>query len=72
MDTHSNIKADKAATIKRRIYPPHLYMRFSNGQVGHLLRKSRGILTVLQISSPGNFPKGPAGKNSGVENTNSR
>jgi|SRR5215470_340249 len=58
MDTHSNIKADRAATIKRRIYPPHLSMGFSNGQAGQLLRKSRGILIVLQISLPGSFPQG--------------
>jgi hypothetical protein len=54
----SNIKADKAATIKRRIYHPHLSMGFSNCQIDQLLRKSRGILTVLQISLPGSFPQG--------------
>jgi len=58
MDMHNNIKADKAATIKRRINPPRLSMGFSNGQVGQLLRKSRGITTVLQISLPGSFPRG--------------
>src|SRR5262245_37046286 len=40
---HSKIKADKAAIIKRRIYPPHL---------------SRGILIVLQISLFESFPQG--------------
>jgi hypothetical protein len=58
MDTHSNIKADRAAITKRCIYPPHQSMRFSNGQAGKLLRKSRGILTVLQFSLPGSFPQG--------------
>jgi hypothetical protein len=58
MDTHSNIKVDKAAITKRRINPPHISMGFSNGQVGLLLRKSRGITTVLQISLPGSFPRG--------------
>src|SRR5262245_25362542 len=53
---YSNIKADKAATIKRRIYP--LCMGLSNGHGGQQLRKSRGILSVMQISSLGSFPRG--------------
>jgi hypothetical protein len=52
MDMYNNIKVDMAATIKRRINPPRLSMGFSNGRVGQLLRKSRGITTVLQISLP--------------------
>jgi len=40
--THSNIEADRAAITRRRIYPPHLSMGFSNGQAGQLLRKSIG------------------------------
>src|SRR5262245_44727275 len=43
MDTHCNIKTDKAAIIKRRIYPPNL---------------SRGILIVLLISMFDSFPRG--------------
>jgi hypothetical protein len=58
MDMHNNIKAEKAATIKRRINPPHLSMGFPDGQADQLLRKSRGIRTVLQISLPGSFPRG--------------
>jgi hypothetical protein len=58
MDMHNNVKADKAATIKRRINPPRLSMGFSNGQGGQLLGKSKEITTVLQISLPGNFPRG--------------
>jgi hypothetical protein len=58
MGANSNIKADKAAIPKRRIYSPHLPMEFSSGQAGKLLRKSRGILTVLQISLPESFPRG--------------
>jgi hypothetical protein len=27
IDVHSSIKADKAAIIKRRIYPPHLSLK---------------------------------------------
>jgi hypothetical protein len=50
MGVHSNIKADKAAITKRRIYPPHLSMEFSNGQAGQLLSTSRGILIVSQMS----------------------
>jgi hypothetical protein len=33
-------------------------MGFSKGQAGQLLRKSRGILTVLRISLLGSFPQG--------------
>jgi hypothetical protein len=58
MDMYNNIKADKAATLKRRINPPRLSMGFSNGQVGQLLRKSWGITIVLQISLPGSLPWG--------------
>jgi hypothetical protein len=56
--THSNIKADKAAIIVGNIYHPHLCMGFSNGQAGQLLRKSRGISTVLRISLLGSFTRG--------------
>jgi hypothetical protein len=56
--THSDIKADKAAIIVGNIYHPHLSMGFSNGQVGLLLRKSRGILNVLRKSLLGSFPQG--------------
>jgi hypothetical protein len=42
-DTHSNIKADKAAITKRPIYPPHI---------------SRGILIVLEISLFESSPQG--------------
>jgi hypothetical protein len=62
MGAHGNIKADKAAITKRRIYPPNLSTWFSNGQIGQLLRKSRVISSGLQISLFGSFPKGPAGK----------
>jgi hypothetical protein len=58
MGTHSDIKVDKAAIIVGSIYHPHLSMGFSNGQVGQLLRKSREILTALQISLLGSFPRG--------------
>jgi hypothetical protein len=58
MDMHNNIQADKAATIKRRINHPHLFMGFLNGQEDQLLRKSGGITTLLQISLPGSFPRG--------------
>src|SRR5262245_48392430 len=58
MGTHSSIKADKAATIKRRIYPPNLSVGCSNGQIGQLSRKSWGISIVLQISSLGSFLQG--------------
>jgi len=58
MDMYNNIKVDMAATIKRRINPPRLSMGFSNGRVGQLLRKSRGITTVLQISLPWSLPRG--------------
>src|SRR5262245_52599386 len=58
MGVHSNIKADRAAITRRRIYPPHLSIGFSNGHAGQLLRKSRGILTVLQLSLLGSFPQG--------------
>jgi hypothetical protein len=55
---HSNIKADRAAIIKRRIHPPHIYLKrdfycFAN-------------FVVFQRSA------GPAGKYSGAEDTNSR
>jgi hypothetical protein len=53
-----NIKADKAAITKRRIYPPHLSLGFSNGQVGQLLRKSRGMLTVCRFRCFGALPQG--------------
>src|SRR5262249_49435659 len=58
MGVHSNIKADRAAIIIGSIYPPHLSIGISNGQMGQLLRKSRGIFTVLQISLFENFPQG--------------
>jgi hypothetical protein len=56
---HNNIKAGKAAIIKRRIYPPHLPFKRD--------------LIVLPISLFESFPPaGPAGKYGGVEDTNSR
>ena len=71
MDMHNNIKAEKAATIKLRINPPHLSMGFPNGQVGQLLRKSMGDYDCVANIVAWKFPMGSTGKYSGAENTNS-
>jgi hypothetical protein len=72
MDMNNNIKADNEATIKRRINPPHLSMGFSNGQVGQLLRKSKGDYDCVANIVAWKFPTGPTRKYSVAENTNSR
>jgi hypothetical protein len=66
MDMHNNIKADKAATIKWRINPPHLSLGFSNGQVGQLLRKSMGDYDCVANIVAWKFPTGPTRKYSGL------
>jgi hypothetical protein len=50
MHTHSNIKVDKAAIVKQRIYPPPL-----SQEEFRLFCKSR---CILQISLIEGFPQG--------------